>query len=122
MHILLGVAGGEESTIALRRTIERTRAAGDDLTVAIIEKPTDDPTPSEIRDRVDTALSAADLDAEVRILEGEPASALVDFAEAGEFDQLVIGGGTVSPLGKINLGRITEFVLLNAPMTVTLVR
>jgi len=54
-------------------------------------------------------------------LEGIP-SALVNYAEQGEFDQLVIGGGTLSPMGKIQLGPITEFVLLNAPTTVKLVR
>ncbi len=49
-------------------------------------------------------------------------SSLVDYAEQGEYDQLVIGGGTLSPMGKIQLGPITEFVLLNAPTTVKLVR
>jgi nucleotide-binding universal stress UspA family protein len=35
---------------------------------------------------------------------------------------VVIGGGEQSPMGKIRLGHIAEFVLLNSHVTVTLVR
>lgn len=122
MNVLVGIVGSDESIKTLRRTIERTREVGDDLTVAVVEKPEAKRSPDEMVRQAEQLLSEAGADAEIVTLEGDPGSALVDYAEQGEFDQLVIGGGTVSPMGKIQLGPITEFVLLNAPTTVKLVR
>ncbi|EMA32426.1 universal stress protein [Halobiforma nitratireducens] len=122
MDVLMGLGGSDESIKTLRRTIERTKEVDDELTVAILEKPESKRSQEEMRERAETLLEDADIDAEVVVLEGDPGSALVDYAEQGEFDQLVIGGGTLSPMGKIQLGPITEFVLLNAPTTVKLVR
>lgn len=122
MNVLLGIEGSDESIKTLRKTIERTRDVGDDLTVAVVEKPEAKRSQDEMYEQARALLSEAGLDAEVRRLEGDPGSELVDLAERGAFDQLVIGGGTESPMGKIRLGPITEFVLLNAPTTVKLVR
>ena len=122
MNVLLGLGGSDESVKALRRTIDRTRQADDDLTVAVIEKSDADRSAEEMAHQAEKLLSEAGIDAEVTQLVGDPGSALVDFAESGEFDQLVIGGGTESPMGKIRLGGITEFVLLNATTTVKLIR
>jgi nucleotide-binding universal stress UspA family protein len=43
-------------------------------------------------------------------------------AEREGFDRVVLGGGETSPLGKVTLGEIAEFVVLNANVSVTLVR
>ncbi|AHG00401.1 universal stress protein UspA [Halostagnicola larsenii XH-48] len=122
MKVLLGLAGSDESIKTLRQTIDRTATVGDDLTVVIVDKPESKRSQTEMREQAETLLSEAGVDAPVETLEGDPGSALVNFTEQGEFDQLVIGGGTVSPMGKIRLGPIAEFVLLNAPTTVKLVR
>lgn len=122
MNVLLGIAGSDEAMLALRETVERTLEAGDDLTVVVVDKPEAELSQTEMVERTEEVLADAGLEAEVRTLEGDPGSSLVDFAEHGEFDRLVIGGGTESPMGKIRLGPIAEFVLLNATTTVTLVR
>lgn len=122
MNVLLGIAGGDEALRALRETVDRTREAGDALTVAVLDKPEAERSQEETVERTEEILAEAELDAEVHTLEGDPGSSLVEFAERGEFDRLVIGGGTESPMGKIRLGPIAEFVLLNATTTVTLVR
>lgn len=122
MNVLLGLAGSDESITALRRTIDRTSEIGDDLTVAVLEKADTERSQEEMYRQAEKLLSEADVDAELERLEGNPGASLVDYAEQGEFDQLVIGGGTISPMGKIQLGSLTEFVLLNAPTTVKLVR
>lgn len=123
MNVLLGLGGSDESMKALRRTIERTQEVeDDDLTVAILEKPESKRSQDEMHEQAADLLAEAGIDAEIVRLDGDPGSAIVDYAEQGEFDQLVIGGGTLSPMGKIQLGPITEFVLLNAPTTVKLVR
>ncbi|MDS0476474.1 universal stress protein [Natrinema sp. 1APR25-10V2] len=123
MNVLLGLGGSDESVKTLRRTIERTREVGDELTVVVVDKPESKRSQDEMYQEAVDHLEEAGLDdVTVETLEGDPGSALVNYAERGEYDQLVIGGGTLSPMGKIQLGPITEFVLLNAPTTVKLVR
>ncbi|RQH01739.1 universal stress protein [Natrarchaeobius oligotrophus] len=122
MNVLVGLGGSDESDKTLRRTIERTQEVGDELTVAVLEKPETKRSQDEMYDVAARLLENERIDAEIVRLEGDPGSALVNYAEQGEYDQLVIGGGTLSPMGKIQLGPITEFVLLNAPTTVKLVR
>jgi len=122
MKVLLGIGGSEDSMRALEFAVERSAAAGDDLTVAVVENPDSDLDREEVAARARERTDAAALDAEVRRVEGDPGSRLVEIAEGEDFDQLVLGGGERSPMGKIQLGSITEFVLLNSHVTVTLVR
>ena len=122
MKVVLGLGGTEESIRALEETIERGVAVGDVLIVAVLDKVDAPRSQREMADEAARILAAADLDGDVRLVEGEPGPALVDLAEAEDADQIVIGGGVETPMGKIRLGPITEFVLLNAPTTVKLVR
>ncbi|WP_115865599.1 universal stress protein [Halorussus litoreus] len=122
MNVLLGIGGSDDSLRALERTVERAQAAGDELTIAVLDNPESDREVDDIRSRIDEVLTAAEFTAEVRRVTGDPGSRLVDLAEREGFDQLVLGGGQRSPMGKIQLGHISEFVLLNSPVTVTLVR
>ncbi|WP_396611383.1 universal stress protein [Haloferax sp. S1W] len=122
MKVLLGIGGSDDSIRALEKTAERAANTGDDLTVAIVENPSVERSREDIEEKVAEVLGDVDLDAPVRHLEGDPGSALVDMAENEGFDQLVLGGGQTSPMGKIQIGSIAEFVLLNSHVTVTLVR
>lgn len=122
MKVLLGIGGSEDSFRALEHTVGRAVEAGDDLTVAIVENPRSDVSSADLEARVEKVLDDAGLEAAVRYVEGDPGSRLVDVAEGEGFDQLVLGGGKTSPMGKINLGSISEFVLLNSHVTVKLVR
>lgn len=122
MRILVGVEGSEESTAVLRNSLKRAMEAGDELTIAMFAKEDESQDLSEIERNVRDELDATDIDASLTTIEGDPASRLVELAEQGDFDQLVVGGGRSTPLGKRYLGRITEFVLLNADVTVRLER
>jgi nucleotide-binding universal stress UspA family protein len=122
MKVLLGVAGSEESMRALEKTVERAADAGDDLTIAVIEKDDMDRSRESVAEQAQAVAAEHGLDVEVRVLSGHAGSTLVDLAEREGFDELAIGGGTESPMGKIRLGPVTEFVLLNATTTVRLVR
>jgi nucleotide-binding universal stress UspA family protein len=122
MKVLLGVGGSDDSLRALERAVERAREAGDELTVAVLDNPESAAAVDDVEERVRETLAAADVDAAVRRLEGDPGSRLVDVAEREGFDRIVLGGGETSPLGKIQLGSIAEFVVLNASVSVTLVR
>ncbi|MFA9516733.1 universal stress protein [Halopenitus sp. H-Gu1] len=122
MKVLLGIGGSEDSFRALERTVDRARAAGDDIVVAVVENPDTDRSHEEVTERVRSVVDEADIEVEVRHIEGDPGSQIVEIAEREGFDQIVLGGGHTSPMGKITLGNIAEFVLLNAKTTVTLVR
>jgi nucleotide-binding universal stress UspA family protein len=124
MKLLLGIGGTEDSFRALDRVVERTGETGDDLTVAVLDNPASDPPPDAVERRARAVLEDAGLaDAvDVQRLAGDPAPSLVELAESEGFDRLVLGGGQRSPMGKITLGDVAEYVLLNARTTVTLVR
>jgi nucleotide-binding universal stress UspA family protein len=124
MKVLLGIGGTDDAYRALDRVVERTRETGDDLTVAVLDNPESDPDPAAVERRARSTLAAAGLAeaTDVRRLEADPAPALVALAEQEGFDRLVLGGGQRSPMGKIALGGIAEYVLLNARTSVTLVR
>ncbi len=122
MHVLLGLEGSDESVKTLETTLERAEEAGDELVIGVVEKPEAARSTDEVVDLATTALEDAGIEADIHVLEGDPGSELVSLAEAEDVDQLVIGGGTRSPMGKVRLGPVTEFVLLNATMTVKLVR
>ena len=122
MNVLVGIGGSDESVKTLRATIDRTREVGDDLTIAVMDKPEAKRSQEEMYREAESLIAETGFDATLTTLEGDPGSELVNLAERESFDMLVIGGGTQSPMGKIRLGPITEFVLLNAPTTVKLIR
>lgn len=122
MKVLCGIGGQEDAVRALDRTIERAAAAGDDLTVAVLDNPEVDMGQADVEELVRDHLAAASFEAAVRVVEGDPGSRLIEIAESEGFDEIVLGGGMRSPMGKIRLGHIAEFVVMNATVTVTLVR
>jgi nucleotide-binding universal stress UspA family protein len=120
MYVLLGLGPGDMGPQALEETVARAEEAGDDLSIAVFGD-------SEERDDLETLarehLADTSLDADLRHIEADnPGGRLVDLAESGGYDHLVIPGGHRSPLGKIQFDDVTEFVLLNATVSVTLVR
>jgi nucleotide-binding universal stress UspA family protein len=122
MKVLLGIGGSDDSVRALEQVVARAAAVGDDLTIAIVENPRSARSRDEIAERAREELDEAGVDAAVRQVEGDPGSELVDIAEREEFDEIALGGGQTSPMGKINVGSIAEFVLLNAHTSVRLIR
>lgn len=122
MRILLGIDGTDTSFRAFDRTVERVRETGDDLGVAVVETAESPLSVEEVESRVRERLAETGVDAEVVALSGHAGSRLVEYAEREGYDRIVLGGGQRSPLGKVTLGGVVEFVLLNAEVTVTLIR
>ncbi|MGA9402029.1 universal stress protein [Haladaptatus sp.] len=122
MKVLLGIGGSDDSLTALSRTVERAVAADDELTVAILDNPESDLAKDDITEKVQAVLDDVEFDATVREVSGDPGSRLLDIAESEGFEQIVLDGGQRSPMGKIRLGQIAEFVLLNSHVSVKLVR
>lgn len=122
MKTLLGIGGSEDSLRALEEAVERAKEAGDELTIAIVENPDASLSQSEVEARAGDVLAETGVEADIETLTGHPGSQLLELAERGSYDRIVLGGGETSPLGKVQLGSIAEFVLLNARTTVTLIR
>jgi len=122
MDVLIGVGGSELSYLALEKTIERGREAGDSLTVVVFDSEEVPASTDAVVAEVHERLEGTDFQAEVRRLEGDAGAALVDVADREGFDRIVLGSGRRSTLGKVQLGTVAEFVLLNAQTPVTLVR
>lgn len=122
MNVLLGIGGTDDSFQALHETVERAAATGDEVTVAVLDNPASDRTQESVAEEVRERLADSEIDAELRLVDGDPGSQLVEIGEREGFDQIVLGGGQRSPMGKIDLGHVSEFVLLNATTSVKLVR
>lgn len=120
MHVLLGIGDADDGLHALERVVSRARTAGDDLTVVVYSggsTPLDDLV-AQVHDRLDDL----DFDAAVEEIDGDPGGQIVELAEREDVDRIALPGGERSPLGKIRLDRVTEFVLLNASISVVLIR
>lgn len=122
MRVLVGIDDTEDDTRTLERAAARAAESGGELAVAVIDDPTGDRSPRAIEAHARSVLEERDAGAEFHHLGTDDGSRLVKLAETEGFDELVIGGGQISPMGKINIGSVAEFVLLNAHVTVTLVR
>ena len=120
MNVLVGVGSPNDSPAAIERTIQRAARVADKLTVAILSPDTADR--ESLAATVTTALDDHDITASMRHVEGQSGGELVDIAESEGFDEIVIAGGQTSPMGKITIDKMVEFVLLNTHTTVTLVR
>jgi nucleotide-binding universal stress UspA family protein len=120
MRVLAGTDGSNRGLGALEEAVRRAEAAGDDLTAAVYAHQDESLSDAEaaVRDR----LATLGVDVPVEVIDGDPGSRLVELAEREDYDQIVLPGGQVSPLGKINLTGVHEFVLLNARASVTLIR
>lgn len=120
MKLLVGIERSDRTSRVLEAAVERAQG-GNSLTVAIVETE-NGPSLEHLEQEVREHLSDLSYDAEVRSLSGHAGSQLVDFAEDEDFDRLILDGGQRSPLGKIQIDEVAEFAILNATMTVTLVR
>jgi nucleotide-binding universal stress UspA family protein len=120
MHLLLGVGDADDGLRALEETVARARAAGDEVTVAVYS--TDETSTDAVRAAVRDRLDDLEFDAAIETIEDDPTGRLVELSETADIDRIVLPGGERSPLGKIRLDRVAEFVLLNATTTVTLLR
>lgn len=122
MKVLLGIGGGDDGFRAFDHCIAQATEGQYDLTIGVIDNPETDADPTSLTTEVEARLEETGITAPVRRITGDPGSELVRIAETEGFDAIAIGGGSYSPLGKITLGHIAEFVVLNAHVTVILGR
>ena len=137
--VLVPVDGSEQSLAALRYALE-TFPTGDHTVVHVLGISLDDPLEaiqgtyleelvSDLERRGETVLSSATdvaadvgVDVETDTAIGKPATEIVEYAEAGDFDQLVMGSHGRSLAARLVTGSVAERVARRSSRTVTLVR
>ena len=67
-------------------------------------------------------LAPADIEVETRVLEGSPSRVIVDHAQPGECDLVVMGTHGRGGIDRLLLGSVTERVVRHAPVPVLTVR
>jgi len=99
MKTLLGIGGSDDSLKALEQTLDRAAEAGDELVVAVVDNPDSKHDADEVVEHVEEKVDRHEADTEVVRLEGHPGSELVQYAEGGGFEEIVLGGGERSAMG-----------------------
>lgn len=117
MKILLGYDGSTLADHAIAE-VRRLAEVSGDVTVAIYNVEKEQDIEARIRDQ----LESEGIEPAVCHIKGDAGGQLVEIAESEEFDRIVLPGGSRSPLGKIQLDSVVEFVILNAQTSVTLAR
>lgn len=120
MRLIVGVDGTDRGLRTLEEAVSLARDMGWELTIVVYT--TDSDSLSAVETTVRDRLDALSFQAEVERLADEPGSRIVELSETGNYDRIVLPGGTQSPLGKIQIDSTVQFVLLNARTSVTLIR
>jgi nucleotide-binding universal stress UspA family protein len=130
MDILVGFDGSAPAKIALRRAQKHARAFDSCLEVvtAVVRRSTDQ---SEEIARAEKALELIKVDCEkngiacrtkLLIRDVEAGETLVEYAGAGEFEEMIIGVKKRSRVEKLLLGSNAQYIILNAPCPVLSVK
>lgn len=136
-RVLLPVDGNEDRALAAAETVAQLPSAAETVQVTILnverklEVPTEDGShvsSTEWYDDADfptSALAARDrledvgLVVEMRREHGDPGTAILEVAEEIGADRIVMAGQKRSPVGKVLFGSVTQSVLLDSDVPVT---
>lgn len=118
-RILVGTDGSDTAAKAVERAAEVAKATGATLTIASAGDP------SYAQKVVDDA-AARHRDGgpsiDTKVLSGDPATALVDEAEASGYDLLVVGNKGMTGATRFFLGSVPNKVSHHAPCALLIVR
>jgi nucleotide-binding universal stress UspA family protein len=118
-NILVGTDGSKTASIAVARAVDVAKATGARVTILSVDKP-------ERAGRVvqEEAAKFADsgVDVQTKTIEGDPASALVQEAEDGRYDLLVVGNKGMTGASRFFLGSVPNKVSHHVPCALLIVR
>jgi nucleotide-binding universal stress UspA family protein len=118
-RILVGTDGSATAAIAVGRAVEVAAATGANLTILTVDR-------EERGRKVVEEEVARHRDAGVAITplveSGDPATVLVETAEAGNFDLLVVGNKGMTGASRFFLGSVPNKVSHHAPVALLIVR
>jgi nucleotide-binding universal stress UspA family protein len=118
-HILVGTDGSKTAALAVNRAIDVARAFGSTVTILSVGT-------ADRASRVVNAEAARHVDTGVKVLtetaEGDPATAIIDRAEQGDVDLVVVGNRGMTGPSRFFLGSVPNKISHHAPVALLIVR
>jgi nucleotide-binding universal stress UspA family protein len=118
-RILVGTDGSATAGVAVDRAVEVAAATGAELTIISVG---DGERPRAVVDAEAARHASADVSIATRTASGDAASVLVEIAEEGTYDLLVVGNKGMTGATRFFLGSVPNKVSHHAPIALLIVR
>lgn len=118
-NILVGTDGSKTAAIAVARAVDVAKATGARLTILSVDKP--ERAGRVVREEAAKFVDSG-VDVQTKTIEGDAASALVQEAEDGGYDLLVVGNKGMTGATRFFLGSVPNKVSHHLPCALLIVR
>ena len=118
-RIIVGTDGSATASKAVERAVEVAKATGAMLTIACAG---DAPKAQGVLQDAAERHASSGIRIETEVLDGDPATALLDRAEHGQFDLLVVGNKGMTGLARFVAGSVPNKVSHHAPCSILIAR
>jgi len=125
--VLMPIDTDEDRTMGQARAVSSLPAAAEEITVTLLHVFDDDDVAESTSPTQTTAGRAAQewfldhgMAVETMSVSGDPSAAIIDAADQVGADQIVLGGRKRSPLGSLIFGSVSQAVVLDADVPVTI--
>jgi nucleotide-binding universal stress UspA family protein len=120
-RILVGTDGSDTAGKAVQRAVDLAKATGATLTIVTAGADAGGTSGKQLLDDVAAAHRASGVAIDTKVLAGDPASALVEEAEANGYDLLVVGNRGMAGASRFLLGSVPNKVSHHAPCALLIV-
>jgi len=117
--ILVGTDGSSTASEAVARAVEVAKVTGARLTILTAGRP---PTAQLVVDRAAAAYADAGVEIDTMVAGRDAATALVDAADAGDYDLLVVGNKGMTGASRFFLGSVPNKVSHHVSRSLLIVR
>ena len=118
-RILVGTDGSATASIAVDRAVDVARTVGASLTLLTAGRKD---RGEELMQRERDRLADSGLDLDTKVVEADPATALLDEATSGGYDLLVVGNKGMTGVGRFFLGSVPNKVSHHVDCSLLIVR
>ena len=118
-RILVGTDGSETAAVAVERAVQVAGAFGASLTILCVDN---EERGRAVVEREAAKHAGSGVDITPHVEQGDPASVLVELAEAGDYDLLVVGNKGMTGASRFFLGSVPNKVSHHAPIALLIVR
>ena len=117
--ILVGTDGSKTASIAVDRAVEVAAASNAKLTIISVGK---EDKAQKVVDAEKARVASAGIEIETLALAGDPSVALVEEAEKGDYDLVVVGNKGMTGASRFFLGSVPNKVSHHIPTALLIVR
>jgi len=117
--IIVGTDGSETAALAVDRAVELGVASGAKVTIASAGSPA---RAKQVVEAEAGRHTEAGVEIRTEVLDGDPVSALLDRAETGDFDLMVVGNKGMTGASRFLLGSVPNKISHHVPIALLIVR